>query len=127
MDGISSSAAMQPRELMRQSEARITDPRALQAPTRPDAPASPAASEPASAVVTLSDAARSQASRPAQADQNTPEARAAAAVQGAPAEDGQVSYTAQRAVEAYRDVEQAAVARDAATPPGQQAPSLLRG
>lgn len=118
MDGISSSATMQPRELMRQAEAR----------TPPEAQVSQPQAEAASAVVTLSAAARSESARPGQSDSGTPESRAAAAVEGAgAAQDVQTSYPAQKAVTAYREMAQSTAAQTESIAPGQQAPSLLRG
>jgi hypothetical protein len=128
MDGISSSATMQPRELMRQAEARTIDPRVAEARTPPDAQVSQPQAEAASAVVTLSAAARSESARPGQSDSGTPESRAAAAVEGAgAAQDVQTSYPAQKAVTAYREMAQSTAAQTDSIAPGQQAPSLLRG
>ena len=128
MDGVSSSAAMQPRELMRQSEARTIDPREADARKPPEAQVSQPQAEAASAVVTLSAAARSESARPAEPDNSTSEGRAAAAVQGAgAAQDVQTSYPAQKAVTAYREMAQSAAAQAESIAPGQQAPSLLRG
>ena len=128
MDGISSSTAMQPRELMRQSESRTIDPRVADARTPPEAQVSQPQAEAASAVVTLSAAARGESARPAQPDGSAPEGRAAAAVQGAgAAQDAQTSYPAQKALTTYREMALSAAAQTESIPPGQQAPSLLRG